>query len=188
MVREAPPVDTEVPDTGDGNEEVEDEDKKIVTEVEVKEEKTGKEPLALGGGGRYDYLVELLGGRPTPGVGMALGMERLVYAMKQRNIKVSTPSRSKIFFVQLGDLAKKKSFKIMEMLRKANISIAESLGKDSIKSQLKLADRTASEYALILGQKEAIDETVIIREMGSGMQETVSQEKLIEILKQKLRK
>ncbi len=187
-VREAPPIKTEEPDKGDGNEEAEDEDKKVVTEVEVKEERVGKEPLALGGGGRYDYLVELLGGRPTPGVGAGLGMERLVYAMKQRNIKIPIPSRSKIFFIQLGDLAKKKSFKIMEMLRHANIAIAESLGKDSIKSQLKLADRTASEYALILGQKEAIDGTVIIREMGSGMQETVLQEKLIEILKQKLRR
>ncbi|MBU6414673.1 histidine--tRNA ligase [Patescibacteria group bacterium] len=188
VAREAlPSINAENRNAGDEKKE-EDEEENVVTEVPIKEEKAGKEPLALGGGGRYDYLVELLGGRPTPGVGMALGMERLAYAMKQQQVKIPASSRQKLFFVHLGELAKKKSFKIIEMLRRANIAIAESLGKDSIKSQLKLADRAASEYALILGQKEAIDGTVIIREMSSGTQETVLQEKLIEILKQKLRR
>ena len=108
--------------------------------------------------------------------------------MKSFGVKVSSGPKTKVFFVQLGDFAKKESFRIMEELRDAGISVGESLGRDSVKSQLKIADRSEAELSLILGQKEAIDKTIIIREMTSGIQEVVPQEKFIDILKKKLRK
>lgn len=144
--------------------------------------------LALGGGGRYDNLGELIGGRPVPAVGVAMGIERIMLAWRLQGLDLPVPARSKVFLVQLGELARKKSLPLMEILRKANITAAESLGRDSIKSQLKIADKLGVEYALILGQKEALDGTAIIREMSSGNQETVPQEKLIEMLKKRLRK
>lgn len=144
--------------------------------------------LAIVGGGRYDGLVELVGGRPTPAVGGALGLDRLIEIVKARRDKVPAPPRHKVFLVQLGDLAKKKSFRIMEELRKAGISAAESLGRDSIRSQLKIADRVGADFSLIFGQKEALDDMVIIREMSSGIQESILQTKLVETLKRKLKK
>lgn len=143
--------------------------------------------LAVVSGGRYDGLIELVGGKPTPAVGGALGLERLISLMKALEVKVSGAPKPKVFLVQLGDLAKKKSFRMMEGLRRAGITMAESLGRDSIRSQLKIADRLGAEYALIVGQKEALDSMVILREMSSGSQETIPQERLAEILKRKMK-
>lgn len=160
-------------------------------ETAAPETKPGTESarrLALGGGGRYDGLIELVGGKPAPAMGGAMGLERIVSVIKERGRKVPEPGKPKVFLVQLGDLAKKKSFRLMEDLRKAGISMAESLGRDSIRSQLKSADRLGVVYALILGQKEALDEMVILREMSSGIQETIPQSKLIETLKRKFAK
>ncbi|OHA09578.1 MAG: hypothetical protein A3A44_03175 [Candidatus Sungbacteria bacterium RIFCSPLOWO2_01_FULL_60_25] len=142
--------------------------------------------LAVFGGGRYDNLIELVGGKPTPACGGALGLERFVGIIRDRG-KIPGVPRPKTFFVQLGELAKKKGFHLMEELRRAGISMAESLGRDSIRSQLKVADRVGALYALILGQKEALDGTVILREMSSGMQETIPQDKLVETLRRKLK-
>lgn len=142
--------------------------------------------LAVFGGGRYDNLIELVGGKPTPACGGALGIERFVGIIRDRG-KVPVVPKPKTFFVQLGELAKKKGFRLMEDLRHAGISMAESLGRDSIRSQLKVADRVGAPFALILGQKEALDGTVILREMSSGMQETIPQDKLVETLRRKLK-
>lgn len=142
--------------------------------------------LAVFGGGRYDNLIELVGGKPTPACGGALGIERFAGLIRDHGKAPETP-KPNAFFVQLGDLAKRKSFRLMEDLRHAGISMAESLGRDSIRSQLKVADRVGALYALILGQKEALDGMVILREMSSGIQETIPQEKLVETLRRKLK-
>lgn len=144
--------------------------------------------LAVVSGGRYDGLIELVGGKPTPAVGGAMGLERLVHLIRERGVRVPEVSKPKVFLVQLGDLAKKKSFRTMEDLRRAGITMAESLGRDSIRSQLKIADRVGAEYALIIGQKEALDGMVIVREMASGIQETILRDRLAETLKRKLKK
>lgn len=143
---------------------------------------------ALGGGGRYDYLVNLLGGRGTPSVGVGCGVERIVAMMKKENVRVPAVNMPSVFLAQLGGLAKKKAMKLFEELRSAGISATESFGRDSIKSQLKSADRFGVKYSLILGQKEALDGTVILREMTSGSQETVSMEKIVKVLKARLEK
>ncbi len=144
--------------------------------------------LAVVGGGRYDGLIELIGGRPTPAVGGAMGLERLVGLIKARKTMVPSSPKPEVFLVQLGDLAKRKSFRIMEELRRAGITVAESLGRDSIRSQLKMADRMGAQYSLIFGQKEALDGMVILREMAGGIQESIPQSKFIDTLRRKLRK
>lgn len=151
-------------------------------------EKKDSEVLAIGSGGRYDYLVETLGGNPAPAVGGTIGIQRVMQIMRERGVRIPNPHRPRVILIQLGDLAKKKSLSLMEELRHAGISVHESLGKDSIKSQLHLSAKVSAEIGLIIGQKEAIDGTVMVREMDSGIQEVVPQDKLMELLKRKLKK
>lgn len=145
--------------------------------------------VSLAGGGRYDKLVESLGGPKTPAVGWSIGIERLMAVIKESNVKVPELRKNyKLFFAQLGDMAKKKSMVIFEQLRKAGIPIKASFGRDSIKSQLRIANRLGVKYTLIFGQKEAMDETIIIREMDSGVQETILLRNIVDEVKKRLKK
>ena len=143
--------------------------------------------LALGGGGRYDELIKLLGGEETPSLGYSMGVERTVQEMKNQNISVPPLFAPKVFLAQLGESARKKSLKIFQDLTEANIKTGESLGRGSIKSQLKVADKLGVKLALILGQKEAIDKVIIIRDMKTGMQEIVRLDKIIDEIKKRLK-
>ena len=142
---------------------------------------------ALAGGGRYDNMVKLFGGEDVGAVGGAMGIERIVLIMKEKDIKFSEINNSQVFLVQLGDLAKKKSLKLLENFRKANIKVLESLSKDSLKVQLGLANKVGTKYTLILGQKEALEGTIIIKDMKTSRQETVKLEKIIEKVKEELK-
>jgi len=147
-----------------------------------------KRQISLAGGGRYDNLIKLLGGKDTPAVGFAMGLDRIVDLLKARDIKISPRTRPMIFLIQLGDLAKKKSLKLFEELRKSGLETASSFSRDTIKAQLKTADKLKVRLALILGQKEVLDETVIIKDMASGIQETVPLAEVIKEIKKRLRK
>lgn len=142
---------------------------------------------SLGGGGRYDGLIKFLGGDATPAIGFALGLDRLVMEMKRLNIKPYRENRPKVFLSQLGDLAKKKSLRIFSELQKHDVIVAESFGRGSLKSQLRAANRVGAEITIIIGQKEAIDGTAIVKDMVSGTQEMVTQEKLVETIKKILK-
>jgi histidyl-tRNA synthetase len=157
------------------------------TVFEVIVEGDNKRQLSLGGGGRYDDLVESLGGVPTPAIGVALGIERIVDQLKLNHIEVAKNSLAKIFIVQLGDKAKKKSFKLFNDLLEAGIPAAESFGRGSIKSQLRVANRLAVKIVLIIGQKESLDGTVILRDMESGMQEIIDSEKIVREVKKRMK-
>lgn len=145
-------------------------------------------PLALGGGGRYDKLVKLLGGKDTPAAGGAFGIERIINLMKAEEIEIKEKDNVQVFLAQLGDLAKRKSLKLLEEFRKAKIKTAESFGRDSLKAQLNRADKLGAKYALILGQKEALDQAIIVRNMQTGKQDIVKLEKVVKDLKKKLKK
>ncbi len=158
------------------------------TIFEIFWDEEGVNQIALGGGGRYDNLVKELGGKPTPAVGMALGLDRIVELMKKENVRLGGGPNFKVFLVQLGVMGKKKSLKLFERLHQAGLATAESISRDSIKAQLKIADKLGVKFALILGQQEALDGTVIIRDMQSGVQETVPQEKVVDELKKRFKK
>lgn len=147
----------------------------------------GENSWALGGGGRYDYLIEMLGGRATPGVGGAFGVERIVETMKSQGVSLPEKAPKKVFIVHVGDLAKKKSLKIIEELRHANISVTEALSKDSLKAQLKAADKEGATLALILGQKEIFEGNIIIRDLKNSLQESVPMERMVDEIKKRLR-
>ena len=148
---------------------------------------TGKNLGALVGGGRFDGLAKILGGKDTPACGAAAGVERLVQVIKER-IKDIPPVKKNIFLAQLGDLAKRKSLRLYEDFRKSKILIAESLSKDSLKTQLRSADRLGASYTLILGQREALEGTVIVRDMKTGRQDTIKIDKVVGEIKKRFEK
>lgn len=158
---------------------------KTVFEIYAGDEEGKKH--SLGGGGRYDYLIEGLGGEHTPAIGFGLGMDRLVAEMKRVHAKMYIEPKPRVFLAQLGDLAKKKSLNIFAELQKNGILTAESFGRGSLKSQLRVADKLGVEITLIIGQKEALDQTVIVKDMVSGTQETVHYDKLIVSVKKILK-
>jgi len=144
--------------------------------------------LALAGGGRYDKLVKLFGGKETPACGAAGGIERIVNLMKSQEIEIKEKDEIQVFLAQLGDLAKRKSLKILEDFRRAKIRVGESFGRDSLKAQLNRADKLGASYALILGQKEALENAIIVRDMQSGKQDIIKLDKVVEEVKEKLKK
>jgi histidyl-tRNA synthetase len=127
---------------------------------------------AASAGGRYDKLIEQVGGRPTPAVGMGNGVDRIVELLKANTPAVEA-EKPEIFMVQLGEAAKKLSFGLVGELTAAGMGVTSASGKESIRAQLKHADKLGAAMALIIGQKEAMDGSIIIRDMASGMQETV---------------
>jgi histidyl-tRNA synthetase len=145
--------------------------------------------VSLGGGGRYDALGALLGWRKTelPAVGGSLGIERIVEVMKLQGIVGLARPRAKVFLVQIGSDAKKKSLNLIENFRNANIKIVESLGRDSLKAQLRIADKINADIALIFGQREVFEDTIILRDMQSGNQEVVPLNKVVDEVKKRIR-
>ena len=138
-------------------------------------------------GGRLSRAAELLVGKDTEAVGLSVFPQLIELVLQEEGMREG-PEQTTIFLVQLGELAKRKSLGILEILREGEFEVKETLGRDSIKSQLKTAERMGAKIGLILGQKEAIDNTIIVREMDSGIQEVVMQERLIDFLKRKLKK
>ena len=143
-------------------------------------------PSALGGGGRYNDLVENLGGRPTPALGFAAGVERLVVKLKEKGIAAPLFDKREIFVAQLGDRARKQCLKLFEILRQAGVKVTESLAKNGLKGQLEVANKLGVKFTLIIGQKEIMDGTVLIRDMESGIQEVVDYKKIGPEIKKRL--
>ncbi len=156
------------------------------TVFEIYNEKTEQgTQSALGGGGRYDGLLEQLGAREmTPASGFALGIERVISAMKELDQQEGAPNTKRdtmqntIFFAQLGGQGRRRALLLIEELRRAGIMVGSSLSKGSLKGQLEMANKQGATHCIILGQKEVQDGTVIIRDMSSGVQEIIDQKRL----------
>jgi len=134
---------------------------------------------SLGGAGRYDDLIEELGGRPTPAVGFACGIERTITRIKANDIKVTQADKPEVFVAQLGQQARKKCLKLYEELLKQGFYPAEAFSKDSLKDQLEAANKLGVKYTLMIGQKEIVDDTVLIRGMENGIQEVIDFKKTL---------
>ncbi|OGZ68985.1 MAG: histidine--tRNA ligase [Candidatus Staskawiczbacteria bacterium RIFCSPHIGHO2_02_FULL_42_22] len=144
---------------------------------------------ALASGGRYDNLVKLLGGRDTPACGVGIGVSRIMDLMIEKEIKVDKKEESsQIFLAQLGQSAKRKSLKLFEEFRAAKIPVAESFSKDSLRAQLKTADKMGIKWVLIFGQKEALEDFITLRNMETGVQEEIKLDKVVEEMRTKVKK
>ena len=166
----------------------------FVTIVKTKKEDGTEEDkrVEVGGGGRYDYLGQVLAGKDLAAAGGAMGLDRVVQILLERmdenaQAEFTKAEKPKVFLIQLGMAAKRKTLALMEEFRKSKIPLAQSLSKDSIRGQLRLASKLGAEYSLIMGQKEALEGSVIIRDMDSGMQETMQVNRAIERLKLKIK-
>lgn len=129
---------------------------------------------AVGGGGRYDGLMEILGGKPTPGVGFAGGVERVIWHMKEAGVKVPNKDQVDVFVAQLGPEAKKKCLTLVAQLRELGVHTLGALGEASLKSQMRLADKFEARYTLLLGKMEVKENTIILRDMQAGKQQQIN--------------
>ncbi|MEO7617932.1 MAG: histidine--tRNA ligase [Candidatus Saccharibacteria bacterium] len=140
---------------------------------------------SLGGGGRYDALVELLGGPKTPAVGFALGVERVLLELEAAEISVVTPNDKRVYVASLGEPARLAAFGLIEMLLDADIAASGAVDRDGIGSQLERANKLGVKYALIIGQKEVQEGTVLLRDMATGAQEAITIEAIVSELSQR---
>ena len=156
---------------------------RTVFEIMQEDKETGKK-ITITGGGRYDYLGKQLGSKKdVPAVGISIGVDRIVEAPWFSKLSPRIIKKPKIYFIQLGFDAKLKSLNVIEILRKGKIAIAQSISKDNLGAQLAIAEKLGMEYAIIFGQKEAIENSVIFRDMSNRSQETIKIPKLLEYIK-----
>ena len=160
---------------------------KTVFEI-VEKTADGQNQGTLIGGGRYDNLAKVFGGRDTPSCGSAGGIERIMSLMKIREVKTAKVAEPEIFLAQLGQLAKRKGLKLFEEFRSAKIPVAESFSKDSLKTQLRTADKMGIRWVLIFGQKEALEDFITLRDMDSGVQKEIKLDKVVQEMKDKVKK
>lgn len=140
----------------------------------------------LAAGGRYNNLVKELGGKDVPAIGAGIGIERVIERVKEEGIELTLADQPQLFITQLGEQAKILGLKIMKDLRDADIPFAESIDRDGMQPQLRMADRLKVQWTIIIGQKEVLDQTVILRNMESGMQEVIDRDKLVKELERRL--
>lgn len=129
---------------------------------------------AVAGGGRYDGLVEEIGGNPTPGIGFAMGIERILIALEKQNLLKSTENKSEVFIVASGAEAEVYAFEILTDLRRRNISATMDFAKRTMKAQMKQAAKSGAKFALIIGEDEVNSKTVTIKNLETSEQEKIS--------------
>lgn len=120
------------------------------------------------GGGRYDGLIETLGGQPTPGLGFATGLERLLMVMEAQGIKIPKPDSCRIFIASLGSGAEAKVQSLVNSLRKLGVSAERDTMGRSLKAQMKYADRLGAAFSVVIGDNELDAGRADIRDMSTG--------------------
>ncbi|MBP6888708.1 MAG: histidine--tRNA ligase, partial [Candidatus Pacebacteria bacterium] len=143
--------------------------------IKIDVDENGKEKdITVTGGGRYNGLAKMMGSKKeVPAVGTGLGIERIMMFPECKNIPPRIMKTPRVYFIQLGFEAKLKSLCIVETLRKARVPVYQSISKDSLGTQLAQAEKMEVPYVIIFGQKEAMDNTVIVRDMKTRSQDTV---------------
>lgn len=157
------------------------------TTFEIRDHKDEQAQAVLASGGRYDDLVKKLGGKLTPAFGFGMGIERVVEKLKDRKVEIDEGTGTNILIIQLGPRARKKTIPLLVSLGKKGLAASMALGKQSLKSQLKSANKMGAKLALIVGEREALDNTMIVRNMLDGSQETIDFDEVEEVVERKLR-
>jgi len=137
----------------------------------------------IGGGGRYDDLIEELGGKPTPAIGFATGMERIILNLKKQAVPVPALAKPQVFIARMGEEAKVGAIKLASQLRKRGICVIEAFGNKSLKAQLRQANNLGVRHAVIIGEDELKAGTAVLRDMTNGEQESVLVSQLPDLLK-----
>ena len=138
------------------------------------------------GGGRYDGLVELLGGPDTPGIGFGSGIERIILAMKAQGVRVPALPSPQVLLASLGGESKSAAVRLLADLRAANVAAVIAFGDRSLRSQLREASKQEVRYAIIIGEDEVRQSRVSVRDMAIGSQEILPMDGLPAWLREKL--
>ena len=138
---------------------------------------------AIAGGGRYDDLVEELGGKPTPGVGFAAGIERMIMVMNQQKINWPKPKCIDIFIVKVSAENKDTAFRLLQKIRNSGLSADLDYSNDSLKSQMRIANKIGARYTAIIGEEELSKDMVTLRNMQTKEQKKVKLDEIEKELK-----
>ncbi|NLK71600.1 MAG: histidine--tRNA ligase [Clostridiales bacterium] len=138
------------------------------------------------GGGRYDNLIEELGGPSTPGVGFGMGIERLILTLEKNNIDIPKENLTDVFVAVLGEESKKAGIKILKELRCNGIKGQMDLLGRNLKSQFKYADKLNAAYCIVVGEEELKENAVLLKDMRSSEQEKIELSEIIDVIKKRL--
>jgi len=152
------------------------------TVFEIQPEAAGAQST-IGGGGRYDDLIEELGGKPTPAIGFAVGIERIILNLKNQSISIPALAEPQIFIAHMGDVAKDEAIKLADRLRQAGIGATMATGNKSLKAQLRQANSLGVIYSVIIGEEEVKTSSAVLRDMANARQKTVPINELPGLLK-----
>lgn len=152
------------------------------TVFEVQPEDEGGQST-LGGGGRYDNLIEELGGPPTPAVGFATGIERIVVNMKKQGLLPPCGQGLDVFLAPIGEPAKLAALKVVADLRRQGLTAMIASGGKSLKAQMRQANGFAARHVAIMGDEELKNSAVVLKHMSTGEQQTVATAALAEAIK-----
>jgi histidyl-tRNA synthetase len=152
------------------------------TVFEFQPEEEGSQS-SIGAGGRYDNLIEELGGKPAPAIGFGIGIERVILNLKRQGISVPALPPLQVLIAAMGDAARDISIKLAADLRQAGVSAVTAAGSKSLKAQLRQANSLGARFTLIIGEDEVKAGTAALRDMSGASQETVPVNELAERLK-----
>jgi histidyl-tRNA synthetase len=137
---------------------------------------------ALGGGGRYDDLISQLGGNPTPAIGFAAGLNRIVNILMKEKLPVPPVPQPTVFLAHMGEEARLKAFEVAATLRQAGIGVVEAFGEKSLKAQMRQANGLNSRHVVILGEEEVRSGLATLKHMVTGDQTKVPIDNLEKVI------
>ena len=143
------------------------------TVFEIMCDRLGAQSTVMGGG-RYNKLIEELGGQPTPAIGFSVGLERLLLTLEALSIQLPVDSSPDIYLVTLGQEALKKAFLLAEELRSSGLRVVMACEDKSMKTQMRLADALKAKTAVIIGDNELKDGVAVVKDMATGNQQKVA--------------
>ncbi len=139
--------------------------------------------IALGGGGRYDKLIEAFGGEPSPAVGCAHGIDRIAIALQTQKTALSTKVEKKVAVLPITETMKSEALKIAQQLREAGVRVEfEVMGRKMAKA-LEDADKRKVDFAVIVGEREFKEDSIILKDLANRQQNTIAIDKLVEKIK-----
>jgi histidyl-tRNA synthetase len=136
----------------------------------------------VGGGGRYDGLIELLGGPPTPGIGFGTGFERIILNLKRQGVEPPGDSRPLVYVAHQSEGARQEALRLASLLRRQHIPTIVAVGERSLKSQMRQADGLGVAYTVILGERETAAGTVLLKSMADGSQRELPHQEALDFL------
>jgi histidyl-tRNA synthetase len=138
--------------------------------------------IAIGGGGRYDRLIELFGGEPTPAVGVAHGIDRIMLAMQAQKVKQRSEPEKTVMVIPISQELKSAALKVSQMLRDAGVLVEVEVMGRKVTKALEDANRRKMGFAVIVGERELKEGSVVVRDLAKRMQDVVKIEKVVDVI------